>query len=457
MLLKYRIALIIFLLQSLIMAVIFWNTTRLLQENHEIQFGVNTRVVLQLFSKLTTQADFYEEYSELQGYAEELSQNPYIEEILVVDNRGLVQVSNNFLLIGTKRLSINPHADPLWRKQAIHSKATLWIHFSDETFQKYTDQAWKETLWIAIIGLLIIALVGLLIGNWLIQRLAHLNTSAKLFAQGHYKSRSPLSGKDEITSLSQSFNHMAKITEKNINALRSSNEELEHFAYIASHDLQTPLRSIRLFSDMLEEDLGDQLNDSEKDYLHRIQQAAQRMSQLLQALLDYSRIQHTETVLKEVNLNQQMENIKHDLTATILETQATLEIDELPTVKTDEYKSHQLFLNLLSNALKYHRENHPPHIQISTTVQTHQYLITVSDNGIGFDMTYKNKIFKPFKRLHDQKHYTGTGIGLATCQRIIEALGWNISVTSTPNKGSQFTVVIPYQPEDTVEDETSTR
>ena len=151
----------------------------------------------------------------------------------------------------------------------------------------------------------------------------------------------------------------------------------------------------------------------------------------------------TQKTLKPVNLTQQIHNIEHDLSASIQDTQARLEIDELPTVLTDEHKSHQLFLNLLSNALKYHRDGHPPHVSVRVSSQPHQHLITVSDNGIGFDMTYRKKIFQPFKRLHSQEQYDGTGIGLATCQKVLDALGWDILVSSKPQQGSQFTVIIP--------------
>jgi len=440
--LKYRIALIIVLLQSLLMAIIFWHTTQLIEQHNEIQFNEHANSVLQLFGELGILAEFNDDYSELQSQTQELSQNPTIEEILILNHNNRIRVSHDFSLIGTKKQF--PESDPtaVWRSQAL-SEHTLWIRFSRTALQKYTDQAWQNALWIAIIGLLIIALVALFIGIWLTRRLAHLSHSAELFAQGHYQSRSPLSGKDEVTTLSQAFNHMAELTEKNINALKNSNDELEHFAYIASHDLQTPLRSIRLLSDMLAADLGDRLDDDEKDYFKRIQKAAQRMSQLLQALLAYSRIKHTKNTLKPVNLTQQIRNIEQDLSASIQDTQARLEIDELPTVLTDEHKSHQLFLNLLSNALKYHRDGHPPHVRVRVSSQPHQHLITVSDNGIGFDMTYRKKIFQPFKRLHSQDQYDGTGIGLATCQKVLDALDWKILVNSKPQQGSQFTVMIP--------------
>lgn len=239
--------------------------------------------------------------------------------------------------------------------------------------------------------------------------------------------------------------------------LKRSNENLERFAYVASHDLQEPLRKIQSFGDILRNTYGEQLGDGLL-YLERMQGAAGRMSVLIKDLLTFSRIRTQRDAFKTIPLQRVAQDVQLDLELAIQESSATLDIGQLPNVLGDEAQLDQLFMNLISNALKFRRDDLPPHItirserlsvaQLPQSVRPahparYYHQITVSDNGIGFDEKYADRIFQVFQRLHGRSQYSGTGIGLAIVQKVVENHGGTITVTSQPNQGTTFTVYLP--------------
>jgi PAS domain S-box-containing protein len=234
--------------------------------------------------------------------------------------------------------------------------------------------------------------------------------------------------------------------------LEAQNKELEQFAYIASHDLQEPLRKIQTFTEILEKNITDE--PTARKYLDRINSSAQRMSQLVRAVLDYSRLSVSEIVLEPVDLNLVLENVKNDLELPISERNAEIISGKLPLVKGIPVQLHQLFLNLLSNAIKF-SETYPEITIRSRTLpskENSQYAglqpgmdyaeIIVEDNGIGFEQKYASRIFTIFQRLHGQKAYPGTGIGLALCKKIVDNHFGHIRVESEPGKGSRFFIYL---------------
>ncbi|QMW00949.1 PAS domain-containing protein [Spirosoma foliorum] len=239
--------------------------------------------------------------------------------------------------------------------------------------------------------------------------------------------------------------------------LKRSNESLQQFAHIASHDLQEPLRRIQAFSDLLKGQFADNLSDGERDMIRRIQRSAHRMQMLVKDLLTYSKLSTQREPFTTVALNGVLEDVVNDLEMSITEKKATIDIGPLPKISGSSSRLRQLFQNLIANALKFASPGISPVISIHsrmvqpdelpTQVQgLHPYpfwLITVTDNGIGFDERYKDRIFSPFQRLHDPATYSGTGIGLAICQRVVDSHGGAIDVTSQPGEGSTFKVFLP--------------
>lgn len=240
----------------------------------------------------------------------------------------------------------------------------------------------------------------------------------------------------------------AELNEANTE-LQRSNRELQDFAFVASHDLQEPLRKIQAFGDRLTTKHGSQLTEEARDYLTRMQGAASRMHTLINDLLTFSRVTTKAQPFVETDLGKVAREVLSDLEIRVQENEGSVEIAELPTIDADPLQMRQLLQNLIGNALKFHRPETPPVIAIKAeTVSTDGILtMTVADNGIGFDEKYLDRIFTPFQRLHGRNEYEGTGIGLAVCRKIVERHGGILTARSTPGKGTTFVVSLPVKQE----------
>ncbi|MBC8286579.1 MAG: hypothetical protein H8E42_03800 [Nitrospinae bacterium] len=225
--------------------------------------------------------------------------------------------------------------------------------------------------------------------------------------------------------------------------LERSNQDLKEFAYIASHDLKEPLRKIMIFGEMFEKKM-EPLDAEPKDLLMRMINGANRMNDLIDDLLQLSRIQTRASGLVKSDLNQIVKITLEELGVSVLETQAKIKIEELPTLKVDKIHIRQLFLNLISNSVKYKNPDRPLEITIHA-LKTEQNIweISVTDNGIGFEEKYAKKIFKPFERLHNRETYGGTGMGLAICRKIVERHGGTITAKSSLGNGTTITFTLP--------------
>lgn len=230
--------------------------------------------------------------------------------------------------------------------------------------------------------------------------------------------------------------------EERTQQLAAKNKELEEFTYVASHDLQEPVRTISSFVNLFRETYADKLDDEAKQYLDFMDGASKRSQQLIVDLLDYSRLgKNRET--DQVNLNQVLENVLVDLTVRIKESEATVTLGKLPTVEGQATELRLLFQNLISNAIKFRKEDVLPEVHVSAKTTDDEHIFSVSDNGIGIDSKYADRVFVIFKRLHGKSAFEGTGIGLAHCKKVVELHGGRIWFDSEPGNGSTFHFTIP--------------
>jgi PAS domain S-box-containing protein len=247
---------------------------------------------------------------------------------------------------------------------------------------------------------------------------------------------------EDITAHKEAEEERARL----IVELRRSNQELQQFASVASHDLQEPLRKVQMFGERLRAALGGSLPEEAADSIARMEGAAGRMQELIYGLLAYSRVTTRGQPFERVDLGGVLEDVVADLEVRMLQSGGTVDVGPLPTVLGDRTQMRQLFQNLVGNALKFHAPGVAPRIVVRgravgderATVPMAE--ITVSDNGIGFDMGEVETIFQPFQRLHGRDRYEGTGMGLAICRRIVDRHGGTLLAASTPGEGATFTV-----------------
>ncbi|RPJ06760.1 MAG: hypothetical protein EHM28_09455 [Spirochaetaceae bacterium] len=249
--------------------------------------------------------------------------------------------------------------------------------------------------------------------------------------------------KKEIEDYNRTLEH--KVEERTMN-LKRVNSELVSFTYMASHDLQEPLRKIDTFGHRLKENYFDVLDDHGRDYLDRIQNASTRMQTLIKELLAYSRVTTKAAPFVEVNLLQIVNEVLSDLEIQIEKTSGLVEVGSLPNIEADSTQMRQLFQNLIGNALKFHKENESPIIKIYSSISdeaSNKCELVIADNGIGIENKNIPRLFGLFQCLHERDKYEGNGIGLAICNKIVEQHNGNITVESKPGVGTKFIIMLP--------------
>lgn len=218
--------------------------------------------------------------------------------------------------------------------------------------------------------------------------------------------------------------------------LENKNKEIEQFAFLASHDLQEPLRTISNYANLFEKQYKNKLDNNADEYLSYITDGTHRMQSLINDLLEYSRIGRDNSII-EMNCNTILEEVIKDLSSSIKNSDTDIKSEQLPIINGySDLKS--LFQNLISNAIKFRKKNTQPIIHITVKSKDKEWLFAIKDNGIGIDNIYQDKLFKIFQRLHTKEEYPGTGIGLAQCKKIVELHGGKIWIESEPEKGSIF-------------------
>ncbi|MBN1911687.1 MAG: PAS domain S-box protein [Pirellulales bacterium] len=238
--------------------------------------------------------------------------------------------------------------------------------------------------------------------------------------------------------------------------LERSNHELEQFAYVASHDLQEPLRKIRTFGDRLQSHAAEMLDVTGNECIDRMRNAAERMQALINGLLNLSRVTTKAADFEPVDLGRVAREVVADLEVKIQQTGGRVDVDKMPVIQADPLQMRQLFQNLIGNALKFHRDGETPLVKVSgrfvhgrtnrvlgESPEREQCQILVQDDGIGFDTKYLDRIFDVFQRLHPRGEHEGTGVGLAICRKIVQRHGGTITAKSQPGEGATFIVVLP--------------
>lgn len=226
-------------------------------------------------------------------------------------------------------------------------------------------------------------------------------------------------------------------------ALARSNEELEQFAYVASHDLQEPLRKVASFCELLQRRYGGQLDERADQYIGFAVDGAHRMQRLVTDLLSFSRVGRSTEGFELVHLGEVVDQARSTLDLPLAEAGATVEVGPLPEVLGDTVLLHALFQNLLSNAVKFRDPKRPLRIEIGATERPGGYRITMADNGIGIEPRFAERVFVIFQRLHPREAYDGTGIGLALCRKIVEFHGGSISVDAERAEGTRLVIDLP--------------
>ncbi len=289
-----------------------------------------------------------------------------------------------------------------------------------------------------------------------LQPLSQLTEHSQRIAAGDYHLTLPPKHYREINELAQNFHVMVEAVKGRENRLREteeqlkkmnaelqrSNQELEQFAYVASHDLQEPLRMVASYTKLFEKRFKEQVDEKADTYIQYIVGGATRMQDLINDLLVYSRISTQAEPLQLTESQAILNNVLASLEAAIQESGALVTHNDLPEVRADALQLERMFQNLIANAIKFRGED-PPRIHVSTQSTGNEWLFCVQDNGIGLEPQYKDKIFVIFQRLHSRRAYPGTGIGLAICKRIINRHGGTIRVESEPGKGAMFYFTLP--------------
>ena len=233
---------------------------------------------------------------------------------------------------------------------------------------------------------------------------------------------------------------------KTLAELSRSNEELQQFAYVASHDLREPLRMVVSYTELLAKRYGNQLDDAANKFIAYAVEGATRLQRLIDDLLAFSRVGTKRQPQESAPTGELLDAAVHNLQAAIEESGAVITYDALPTVRGDHSQLIQLFQNLVGNAIKFRRPGEPPHIHVTACNLGQEWQFSVADNGIGIDPQFNERIFVIFQRLHAREQYPGTGIGLAICKRIVERHGGRIWVESMPGEGTTFHFTLGYHP-----------
>ncbi|MBL28954.1 MAG: hypothetical protein CMM50_15545 [Rhodospirillaceae bacterium] len=251
-------------------------------------------------------------------------------------------------------------------------------------------------------------------------------------------------GNDDVRELRRQLEETNKAMWSLYKDLDDRNAELDRFALIASHDLKEPARRVMARLDRLEAECGDRLDAAGKDHVADMRQTLERMTTLIEALLNFARVTSQGGPFAPTDLNAVADEVVADLSSRIREAEARIELGELPTIDGDPLQLHPLLQNLIGNALKFRKESLPPVIRVtSRLIADDSCEIRVADNGIGFDPRYAQQVLQPFRRRHGRGRYDGIGMGLAICDKIATRHGGTITLDGVLGEGTTVTVVLP--------------
>jgi signal transduction histidine kinase len=318
--------------------------------------------------------------------------------------------------------------------------------------QRLSDSAGTVHSWVLGTGLVVLLSVlaaGFVLRRVIVVPLQRLAAAARMVALGDFEHRVEATGAAEVVGLGEDAEAMrarivAELAALQVaqHELQRSNSELEQFAYVASHDLQEPLRKVASFCQLLQQRYGDQLDERADQYIGFAVDGARRMQELINDLLAFSRVGRLTKAHTDVDCGALVKHAEGDLAKAIEESGARIEVGELPTVQADESLLRLVFQNLIGNAIKF-REDAAPVVRLAAERDGEEWRFRCSDNGIGIDAEYAERIFIIFQRLHPRSSYEGTGIGLAMCRKIVEYHGGRMWLDTEASAGSSFCFTLP--------------
>jgi signal transduction histidine kinase len=318
----------------------------------------------------------------------------------------------------------------------------LDIRVSAADAQKSASDSTRLVIVASLIGIGVALAVAIAVTLGISAPLRRLRASADRIAAGEMVEPGLTHRRDEIGSLSRAMTTMVRSLNQQAAELKRSNADLEQFAYVASHDLQEPLRMVSGFTGLLKRRYGGKLDADADEYIEFAVSGANRMQSLINDLLSYSRVGREEVAAKAVDTQVALDQALANLQTAIEDRSAMVSCGQLPTVWANHGMLVRLFQNLISNALKFCKAERPI-VRIQAEARGGDWVFSVADNGIGIEPQYKDRIFLIFQRLHKQSEYPGTGIGLAVCKRIVERNGGRIWLESEPGKGTTFFFTLP--------------
>lgn len=324
------------------------------------------------------------------------------------------------------QLSGDEHGYYFQQAQLDQSSWRVLLVAPDSSLFSTVNGAREYVPWIIFVALVLVALVAAFLA-WRVIR------SAETVSEVNAK----------LASVNEDLRIANESLHRRAAELARSNEELESFASIASHDLQEPLRKVRTFTEQLTVLESERLSEKGRDYLARANSGAERMQKLIEDLLKFSRVSTQGRPFQTVDLAEVTNRVLVDLENQIQDAGAVVEVEPLPVIAADPLQMQQLMQNLISNAIKFRRPDVTPEVKVRAEEEDGKARLTVSDNGIGFEPRYSARIFRIFERLHGRTEYPGTGIGLALCRKIVDRHGGTIEAEGVPGQGATFTVILP--------------
>lgn len=397
----------------------------------------DTRVLVEAINPQLLVALFGSEFASLPGVRGEIN--------YLVDGKGMVVISSDpkvtlgsrlprFAATAAQATSGSSGGKYDQTAKLAYSNWQVVLVAPESALFASVDGAREYVPWIIFAALVVVAIVAILLGWRTLHSAAQVKDANRRLADVNA----------ELSRANETLQRRAA-------ELARSNEELDSFASIASHDLQEPLRKVRTFTEQLSVLEANNLSEKGRDYLVRANSAAERMQRLIEDLLKFSRVSTQGRPFEAVDLGEITRRVLTDLERQVEAAGATVEVGPLPVIMADALQMNQLMQNLLSNAIKFRKEGVTPVVRVSSVEDGQEVVLTVSDNGIGFEPRYESRIFRIFERLHGRNEYPGTGIGLALCRKIVDRHGGTIEASSEPGQGATFTVRLPMdQPDGTL-------
>ena len=452
--LRYRIALTVFVLETIMVLLVLWQTLSFSRQQVEQQISASEQAIMALMGSLSRVALFSVEFDELQGYIDKTRSDPKILAILLANDRRRVVASDNMMMLGRTLPELHSTPARHWRVLQLDNLGTLAIQFSREALIAATTAARNRGIAIAVTGILVILGVGLLIGYWLTRRLSTLTLAARHFEQGKPDIHTDFSGDDEISELGRTFEHMRNTIERSIHEqedrsreLARYSEELESYSYSLVHDLRTPVRAITSFSQLLADETAAALDTEQRNMLSRIAAAGKRMAQTIDDMSDLGRVARQTMHCTQVDLSElasrQLDSLRNESPA----RRVNAEVQSGMPAWGDRRLLAMALQQLIGNAWKFTCKRDPALIRVTSTRKAGETVFCIADNGVGLRMEYAEKIFQPFECLHQEECYQGSGIGLVIASRIIRRHGGRLWVEAEEDKGASFCFTLGTSPE----------